>query len=192
MGAGLNPVLLLTSIGNLIPLAGLHFWHWDPFQLPMLYWMETVIVAGWALARIATLPQSLLGRMTINGKDKPATHAALLGMFGGMALAFCLGHFFFLWFIFQDGWRGRVDGPASFVRVFVIESDAWAPLLFAFLAGAVAFLTSPTRPYVVRLIEARILRNGLVEQSTRLDEATDGVGPAVGGLLGRIFISRRR
>ncbi len=184
----MNPAILLTLIGNLIPLAGLYYWHWDPFQLLMLYWMETVIVAGWALARIGTLPRALLGRMTVNGREQPATHAALLGMFGGMALAFCLGHFFFLWFIFQDGWRGKVDGPASFVRVFVVESGAWAPLLFALLAGAVAFLTSPTRPYVIRLAEARILRRDIVEQSPQLGEATHGVGAAAGSLLGRIFI----
>jgi hypothetical protein len=178
----------LSLVGNLIPLAGLYYWHWDPFQLLMLYWMETVIVAGWALARICTLPDNLLGRMTVNGKEQPATRPALLGMFGGMAVAFCSAHFFFLWIIFQDGWRGKVDGPASFIRVFVIESGAWAPLLFAFVAGAAAFVTSPARPYVMRLVEARLLRKDKVEMMPRLDETTHGVGAAIGGLLGRIFI----
>jgi Family of unknown function (DUF6498) len=187
-GARLNASILLALIGNLIPLAGLFYWNWDPFQLLMLYWMETLVVAGWALARIGTLPENLLGRMTVNGRDQPATHAALLWMFGTLAAAFCFAHFLFLWFIFQDGWRGRVDGPTRFVRVFVIESGAWVPLLFAFLAGAVAFLTSPTRPQIVRLAEAHVLRNNIVEQSPRLDEATHGVGAAVGGLLGRIVI----
>lgn len=49
---------LIALIGNLIPLAGVWLWQWDPFQLLMLYWMETVIVAGWTLARIAALPQA--------------------------------------------------------------------------------------------------------------------------------------
>ena len=180
--------ILFALIGNLIPLAGLYYWHWDPFQLLMLYWMETVIVAGWALARIGTLPDNLLGRMTVNGKDQPATRPALLGMFGAMAVAFCAAHFFFLWMIFQDGWRGKVDGPVSFVRAFVIEFGAWAPLLFAFLAGAAAFVTSPTRPYVMRLVEARLLRKDKIDDVPQLDEATHGVGAAVGGLLGRIVI----
>ena len=61
----MSPVIVLSLIGNLIPLAGLYYWHWDPFQLLMLYWMETAIVAGWSLARIATLPESLLGRIKV-------------------------------------------------------------------------------------------------------------------------------
>lgn len=184
----MNPATLLALIGNLIPLAGLHYWHWDPFQLLILYWMETLIVAGWALARIAALPDNLLGRITVNGRDRAATHADLLYLFGSTAAAFCLAHLFFLWFIFQEGWRGKVDGPASFVRIFLIESGAWAALLFAFLAGAVAFVTSPARAHVVRLVEARLLRKDLVEPSPKLDEAAHGVGAAVGSLLGRIVI----
>ena len=184
----MNLAVILALIGDLIPPAGLYYWGWDPFQLLMLYWMETVIVAGWTLTRIATLPEKLLGRMTVNGREGPATHRDLLIMFGGAALVFCAGHFFFLWFIFQDGWRGRVDGLASFVRVFVTESGAWVPLLFAFLASAVAFLTSPTRPHAVRLMEARILRTDFVEQSPELNEETHGVGPVIAGWLGRTFI----
>ena len=155
----MSPVIVLSLIGNLIPLAGLYYWHWDPFQLLMLYWMETVIVAGWSLARIATLPESLLGRIKVNGKERAATHRDLLSLFGGMAFAFCAAHFFFLWMIFQDGWHGKVHGPSSFVRVFVVESGAWIPLLFTLVAGAIAFVTSPARPHAIRLIEARFLRN---------------------------------
>jgi hypothetical protein len=184
----LSVATLFALIGNLIPLGGLYYWLWDPFQLLMLYWMETVIVVGWALARIGALPDNLLGRMSVNGKDQAAMRPALLGLFGSTAAAFCLAHFFFLWMIFQDGWRGKVHGPVSFVRVFVIESGAWAPLLFAFLAGAAAFVTSPTRPYVVRLIEEPLLRKDKIEGVPQLDEATYGVGAAVGGMLGRIFI----
>jgi len=169
----LNVSTLLALIGNLIPLAGLYYWHWDPFQLLMLYWMETVIVAGWALLHLGTLPDNQLGRMTVNGKDQPATRRDLLSLFGGMAAAFCLAQFFFLWMIFQDGWRGKVHGPASFVRVFVIESGAWVPLLFAFLSGLVAFvMAQPSK----------------IASAPQRGEASDGVGAAVGGMLGRIVI----
>jgi hypothetical protein len=181
----LSPATILSLIGNLIPFAGLYYWGWNPFQLLMLYWMETVIIAGWALARIATLPANRLGRMTVNGREGPATHRDLLIMFGSMAFVFCAAHFFFLWMIFQDGWRGKVDGPTSFVRVFVIESGAWIPLLFTLLAGAIAFITSPLRPHVIRLIEARL---GIAAEEPKLDESTDAVGAAIGSLLGRIAI----
>jgi hypothetical protein len=57
-------------------------WNWDPFQLLMLYWMETTIVAGFALARLGTLPAHLPGSITINGRLKRAAHRNLLELFG--------------------------------------------------------------------------------------------------------------
>lgn len=47
---------LFVLAANLLPLAGVWFWGWDAFVVLMVYWAETVIVAGWTLARIATLP----------------------------------------------------------------------------------------------------------------------------------------
>ena len=38
-------------IGNVTPLYGVLYWQWDTFQLLMLYWMETVVLAFWALMR---------------------------------------------------------------------------------------------------------------------------------------------
>jgi hypothetical protein len=37
--------ILVGLIANLIPLYGVLYWHWDTFQLLMLYWMETVFIA---------------------------------------------------------------------------------------------------------------------------------------------------
>ena len=48
--------VLFGLAANLIPLAGVLFWQWDTFQLLMLYWMETVIVAFWTIRRLARLP----------------------------------------------------------------------------------------------------------------------------------------
>lgn len=184
----MNPVTLLLLASNLIPLAGLYYWGWDAFQLLILYWMETVIVAGWAMARLATLPQPLLGRMTVNGRDVPATHALLLELFGLAALVFLSCHLLFTMLLFSEGWRGRVDGPLSFLRVFLIESGAWAPLLLAFVAGLVNFLTQSPRPQFMRAIHVRLTRTALVEQEAPLDENVHGVGATVGGMLGRIAI----
>lgn len=109
----------------------------------MLYWMETVIVAAFAIARIGTVPQELLGKIKINGVERPATHRNLIELFGLMAATFICVHFLFLWLLLSGDWTKTVRGPISFVRVFVIESGAWIPLLFAFVAGAIAFLACP-------------------------------------------------
>lgn len=187
-GAYLNLSTLIAFAGNLIPLAGVLYWGWDPFQLLMLYWMETVIVAGFALARLGTLPRELLGDITINGRLQPATNRTMVELFSGCAGAFLSVHFLFLWLLFSDGWTARVRGPISFVQAFVIDSGAWAPLLFAFVAGAVAFLTSPAQPQFARDLQARFMRTSIAEATSKLDEATHGVGAAVGGMLGRIAI----
>lgn len=184
----MNISSLIGLAGNLIPLAGLWSWGWDPFQLLMLYWMETVIVAGFALARIATVPKELLGTIKINGIERPATHRNMIELFGGLAATFISVHFLFLWLLFSGDWTTTVRGPISFVQAFVIDSGAWMPLLFALIAGAVAFVTSPTRPQAVRDLQARFTRSAVVEETPKLGEATHGVGAAVGGMLGRIAI----
>lgn len=65
---------LLALAGNLVPLVGVLSWSWDPFQLLMLYWMETVVLAGWTMARIAVLPQVELGTIKINGRERQGTN----------------------------------------------------------------------------------------------------------------------
>jgi hypothetical protein len=184
----LNLSTLLALAGNLVPLVGVFYWQWDPFQLLMLYWMETVIVAGFALARLGTVPKALLGTIKINGVTRPATHRNLIELFGCMAAAFISVHFLFLWLLFSGEWTKTVRGPISFVQEFIVHSGAWIPLLFALVAGAVAFLTSPTRPQFARDLQARFLGSGVVEEAPKFSEATHGVGAAVGGMLGRIVI----
>lgn len=184
----MNLSTLIALAGNLVPLAGILYWNWDPFQLLMLYWMETVIVAGFALARIGAVPKELLGTIKINGIERRATHRNLIELFGLMAATFICVHFLFLWLLFSGDWTKKVRGPVSFVQEFVVDSGAWIPLLFAFLAGAVAFLTSPTRPQFARDLQARFLSTRIVEGTPKFDEATHGVGAAVGGMLGRIVI----
>src|ERR1700690_4252237 len=50
------PSTILVLFADLYPLAGVLWWGWDAFVLLMLYWMETAVIAFWALARILTLP----------------------------------------------------------------------------------------------------------------------------------------
>jgi hypothetical protein len=48
-------LLGLVAVGNVTPLYGVFYWQWDTFQLLMLYWRETVILAFWILMRRALL-----------------------------------------------------------------------------------------------------------------------------------------
>lgn len=178
---------ILTFIGNLIPILGVLFYGWNPFQVLMLYWLETAIAAGWTLVRIGTLPQSLLGRMTVNGRDVAATHRDLLILFGSMTLGFLPLHLFFLFAIFRDGWVGIVTGPVSFVQEFVLASGAWTALLFAFVAGAVTFVASASGRETVGRLHARLSGRPFVAEA-EYNEAEHGVGAAVGGLIGRIAL----
>lgn len=152
----MNLSTLIALGGNLVPLVGLLYWNWDPFQLLMLYWMETVIVAAFALARVAAVPQQLLGSIRINGIERPATHRNLIELFGSMAAAFISVHFLFLWLLFSGDWTRTVRGPISFVQVFVLDSGASIPLLFALLAGAVSYLTCANPPQIARELRARL------------------------------------
>lgn len=165
---------LIALVGNLVPLAGVIYWGWDPFQLLMLYWMETVILAGWTMARIGVMPQAELGTITVNGRMRPGTNRMMVGFFSLHAGMFIAVHFLFLWLLFSDGWTSRVRGPTSFVTYLVIDSGAWIPLVFALAAGLISFLTERARSlaYIVP-------PDG---------KAEDRVGSVVGALYTRIFV----
>src|SRR5215211_5880481 len=72
---------IATLIGNLIPLYGVIYWQWDTFQLLMLYWTETAIIAGFTLLRLSKLSGPERGEITVNGKPQPATEFMLVGFF---------------------------------------------------------------------------------------------------------------
>ena len=102
--------ILVGLIANLIPLYGVLYWQWDTFQLLMLYWMETVIIAFWTIRRIARLPDDQLGTITVNGKTKAATHTTLCGFFTLHAGLFIFVHLVFLWLLFSGEWLKKVHG----------------------------------------------------------------------------------
>ena len=82
-------VALLFAAYNLMPLYGIWAWHWDAFQLLILYWSETVVLAAWTLVRLALVPSDLLGDITINGKVQKASHRSLIGVMALTAGIFC-------------------------------------------------------------------------------------------------------
>jgi hypothetical protein len=178
---------LLAFAANMLQVYGVLYWQWDTFQILMLYWMETGVVGFWALMRLAVLPAGTLGEMTVDGRVVPATNKLLLQLFVPFIVISMAGHLLILWVIFSGDWGRIVHGPASFAAVFIIASGAWAPLLFTFLAGAVGFYQSPKRPTACgRFLHRFSLRRRTASPASAAP--ADGVGPAVGGALGRIVL----
>jgi Family of unknown function (DUF6498) len=176
----------ITLVGNLIPLVGVLFWQWDTFQLLMLYWMETVILAFWTLRRLARLPPEDTGNITINGREQPASNAMLVGFFALHAGMFILVHLIFLWAIFSGEWLKKVHGPASFFGELFLANGLWIALVFFLLSGWIAFRID-TRPAFQDRLDAKLHSTKLVERAQK-KAGGDAVGAVVGGLYIRIVI----
>jgi hypothetical protein len=176
-------VALLFAVYNLVPLYGLWAWNWDAFQLLILYWSETVVLAAWTMVRIAFVPADLLGIVTINGSPVKATHGTLIGIFSLTAGVFCAAHLLFLCVIFSGDWFRRLHSIGDFLWTFYIASDAWIALLVVTVAGGLDVLTGEYRPQFMNAIAQR-LRISL--GPTAPPAAVDPVGGIIGGLLSRI------
>jgi hypothetical protein len=178
--------ILVGLIANLIPLCGVLFWQWDTFQLLMLYWMETVIIAFWTIRRIARLPSAQLGTLTVNGQSRPATHKMLCGFLSLHAGAFILAHLFFLWVMFSWDWLKRVHGLASFFDELLVANGLWLALIFMFVAGWISYLTSATTDPTTDLSMAATEKTPAQTPTGK----SDPVGSIIGGLYGRIVITQ--
>ena len=176
-------VALLFTVYNLVPLYGLWAWNWDAFQLLILYWSETVVLAAWMMVRIAFVPAHLLGTVTINGNPVKATHGTLIGILSLTAGMFCAAHLLFLCVIFSGDWFSRLYGIGDFLWTFYIASDAWIALLVVTVAGGLDVLTGEYRPQFMNAIAQRLR---IHPGPTTPPAADDPVGGIIGGLLSRI------
>jgi hypothetical protein len=177
--------ILVGLAANLIPLYGVLYWQWDTFQLLMLYWMETVIIAFWTIRRIARVPIQELGTITVNGKVQAATRRMLCGFFTLHAGVFISVHLVFLWVLFSGEWLKKVHGFASFLDELFIANGLWLALIFMFVSGWISYLVSASQGY------PRPLERGLYPKKTLAptpESGGDTVGSIVGGLYVRIVI----
>ena len=179
-------VALLFAAYNVVPLYGLWAWHWDAFQLLILYWSETVVLAAWTMLRLTFVPADLLGDVTINGRTVPATHTSLIGIMSLVAGIFCLVHLIFLFAIFSGDWFRRLHGLGDFLRTFYITSDAWIPLGIVTLAGGAEALTGQYRPQFVNALALRL--NIVPVPAAPGAAAGDAVGNIIGPLMIRIVV----
>src|ERR1043166_9093300 len=97
----LTPSSLLLIAANLVPLVGVVAWGWDAFVLLMLYWLETSVIAVWAVVRVATMSGADLTALNIEGSGgRPASPIGLAAFIMLHAGIFMLVHFLFLWELF--------------------------------------------------------------------------------------------
>jgi hypothetical protein len=176
--------VLVGLVGNLIPLYGVLYWQWDAFQLLMLYWTETVIVAFWTILGIRRIPTDRLGTINVGGREKSATHNLLCGYFTLVAAMFILGHLGFLWIIFSGEWLKKVSGSSSILRELYVTDGVWLALIFMFVSAWISYLTIRPADYV------RPIERGRGRETTpaTAGEGSDAVGEHVGGLFVRIAI----
>jgi hypothetical protein len=178
----------IVFAANLLPLAGVWYWGWDGFQVLMLYWAETVIVALWTLARLATMPQDLLGTITVNGQDRRGTNLSMTLFFAVHAGMFIGVHLVFLLVLFSGDWAPRMTHPLAFLSALFIQSGAWVPLALAFIGGLIGFVTATPQPSVVTRLMHRLYPERPAFIAHGLDPTKNHVGPLIGGLYARIMV----
>jgi hypothetical protein len=127
--------IVISLASNLIPLFGVLFWGWDTFQLLMLYWMETVIVAFWTIRRLARLAPEECGAFKVNGVTQPATPSILVGFFSAHAGLFIIVHLVLLWAFFSAAWLKNIHDAASFFSELFLANGIWVALVLFFIAS---------------------------------------------------------
>jgi hypothetical protein len=168
------PTALATLVVNLIPLYGVLSWGWDTFQLLILYWIETVVIAFWTIRRLARLPgeQKKPNAAPFNLAEFFTLHA---GMFIGV-------HFILLWAFFSYDWFRKVHGVGSFFFELFIANGVWVAIVCMLVLHAISYL-----------VDAKPGHDGgaprhLVQTSART--TGDPVMPIIGGLYVRIIITQ--
>jgi hypothetical protein len=179
----LYPSTLILIGANAVPIVGVLAWGWDAFQLLLLYWMESAIIAFWTVARIATLPPGAMGPLYINGRptNSPVAMTLFFVVFLGFFMA---GHLLFLWVIFAGAWKQRIHGLSDFYAQVIVASGLWAVLLTLFVSRGLSFLFHVLKPDFILAIEQRIPIPGLPRPPVGPVDA----GSIIGGVLGRIFL----
>jgi hypothetical protein len=126
----------ILIVSNLVPLAGILWWGWDVFVLLCLYWLETAVIGFWTILRVAALSQAP-GKATGRGI---AGALALSGFFTVHAGIFMTVHMAFLYILFAGAWAGRIHDAGDFIRLMVIGSGLWIPLLALFAGQGALFV----------------------------------------------------
>ena len=169
-GDGPIHATLFLIAANLLPVVGVVFWGWDAFVLLMLYWMETAIIGFWTIVRVAAAPAA---SGSLRGVPAVLGGLGIAAFFSVHAGIFMIVHFVFLWTLFSGAWSHRIHGVGDFVRLMVLGTGLWFPLIVLFLGRGWALIWPLIAP-----------RLGL----TPAPDAAKGEDNAIGALYTRIIV----
>lgn len=136
----LHPSTLVLIAANLLPLLGIVFWGWDAFLLLVLYWLETLVIGFWTILAVAVTPPDAPAKTAQGASTRQTSRFFLVPFFIVHAGIFMSVHFMFLWSLFSGDWAKRVHDPADFIRVIVIATGLWVPLVALFVSRGFSFL----------------------------------------------------
>jgi hypothetical protein len=139
-----QPSVLIMIAANLLPLIGVLFWNWDVFLLLVLYWFETAIIGFWTIVAILIDPHRIIGPTA-----KQTTRTFLVLFLIAHAGLFMGVHFMFLWALFSGDWTKAVHGPIDFVRIIVIGSGLWIPLIALFVSRGISSMLPLLDPKIL-------------------------------------------
>ncbi len=134
----ITPAAAVLILSNLLPLAGILWWGWDVFVLLCLYWLETAAIGFWTILRVAALSQA-------PGK---ASALGLAGFFTVHAGLFMIVHMVFLFVLFAGPWTGRIHDARDFIRLMVVGTGLWIPLLALFAGQGALFVNDAVNRFV--------------------------------------------
>ncbi|MEQ1714503.1 MAG: DUF6498-containing protein [Hyphomicrobium sp.] len=140
---------------NLIPIAGVLFWHWSPFALIFLYWLENVVIGARTLASIFV---SGFGRGPVSGAGSAALGAFFTVHYG----MFCFVHGMFVMLLFGNApgattWGGPFDLAGAAGRLFATQSNLAVGFASIVLWQVVVFVLFVMRGEATRMTPSQIM-----------------------------------
>ena len=174
--------LLQIGLANMLPLMGVLFAGWDIYLLLLYYWLETVVIAFWALAGLVLLPRGANDLSLPDAVPARLVLAVFMVLHAGLFLSV---HLVMMSSFFGSNWSGLAGSPEHIFGRFIVGEGLWVPLLAFFLFRGAVFLDQRHAPAVSVDIVGLYLRI-FVMQSVIIFGALGSV--ALGDLAGLLLL----
>ncbi len=119
----------LIAGGNLVPLLGVLLWHWEVFDLMLLYWTENLVIGGLTIL-------AMLVAGALKGGAVFLYHLVLTVFFFFHYSLFCMGHGALIFSLFRDNPDEGLEGGFWAPIRFFYEQGLWQGFIWA-IAGLV-------------------------------------------------------